>query len=130
MLSKEELLELVFDELVGTLTFRDDSRLLRMVEGELLGRKRRTLETDLEEHESGSPHGGLAPLLVVLADVPADLQARWHAVLDTAPSVGIHVLSVGTDLATTARLDIEEFVQADDDAPFRAGRLRSVPCQL
>lgn len=109
------------ESLAGTLAFGDHNRLLRMVEGELLGRERRALEMDLEEHEGGSPHNDLTPLLVVLAAVPADLQARWHAVLDTAPSVAIHVLSVGTDLPTTSRLDIEDLVQADYDTPFLAG---------
>jgi len=109
------------DESLGQkLSFGDGGRLLRMVEGELLGRKRHALETDLDEHESGSPHSGLAPQLVIVASVPRDLQARWHAVLDTAHSVGIHVLSVETDLPTTSRLDIEDFVQADYDTSFLA----------
>ena len=117
------------ESLAGTLVFRDDSRLLRMVEGELLGRKRRVLETDLDEHEGGSPRNGLTPLLVILTAVPMDLQGRWNAVLDTAPSVGIHVLSVGTDLPTTLRLDIEELEEADNNPPLLAGTtsLRTLP---
>jgi DNA-binding SARP family transcriptional activator len=108
------------DSLPGTLVLGDDNRLLRMVEGELLGRKRRTLEIALNEDESVGQHG-LAPLLVLVADVPVDLQTRWQGVLETAPSVGIHVLSVGTELSTTSRLDIEDLAEAEFDPPFPAG---------
>jgi DNA-binding SARP family transcriptional activator len=109
------------ESLARALVLGDDNRLLRIVEGELLGRKRRVLAIDLDENESGGPHDGLDPLLVIVADVPMDFQGRWHTLLETAPSVGIQVLSVGTDVPTKSRLDIEDFVQTDYGPPFLAG---------
>ncbi len=88
-------------------TFAGEDRLLRLVEGEVLGRRRHALEMDLAEMAASDEP---APLLVIVADVAPSLQERWQALADESAALSIGVLSVGTDLTAPQSLTVTELL--------------------
>jgi DNA-binding SARP family transcriptional activator len=97
-------------------TFGEGRRLLRLVEGEVLGRKRHALAQGFEEDRAEIDRATLPPLLVVLADVPAGLRDAWHDVVEDSTTLGIGVLSLDPAMGISARFDVDGLSATDNAA--------------
>jgi len=99
-----------------TVALGEGRRLLRLVEGEVLGRKRHALVQGFGADQAEIDRAALPPLLVVLAEVPEGLRDAWRDVIEDSTALGIGVLSLDPAMGTSARFDVDELLPTDSAA--------------
>jgi DNA-binding SARP family transcriptional activator len=99
-----------------TVTLGEGRRLLRLVQGEVLGRRRDALVQDFEEDRAEMDRAAPPPLLVVVAETPGELRDAWRDVMDASTALGIGLLSLDPAMETSARFDVDELLATDKAA--------------
>ena len=93
----------LFHDLTPTTMIRatnDPETLIRMVEAEILGRSRSLADADLSDvsaYRQARPEDPFPFILVVLDELPETLQARWRAIIEAIPRVGMGLLTLGVE---------------------------------